>query len=81
MSTLQTKTGIVVSDVRDKTRTVAVDFTEVHPKYGKRVRRQSKYHCHDETNSSKVGDTVEIVGCRPLSKTKKFRIARILKQA
>ena len=73
-----TKIGIVVSDARNKTRTVAVDSYFVHPKYGKRIAREARFHAHDETNESKKGDRVEIVPCRPMSKTKRFRIVRVV---
>lgn len=73
--------GVVTSDKRDKTRTVAVDYQEVHPKYGKRLRRQQKFHVHDEENASGLGDRVEITRCRPLSKTKAFRLVRVVEKA
>ena len=76
-----TKVGIVTSDKRDKTRTVAVDFQKVHAKYGKRLRRQAKYQVHDETNQSGAGDRVEIAQCRPLSKTKSWRLVRVIEKA
>lgn len=76
-----TKVGIVTSDKRDKTRTVAVDFQKVHPKYGKRLRRQAKYQVHDEANQSGEGDRVEIAQCRPLSKTKSWRLVRVIEKA
>lgn len=76
-----TKVGIVTSDKRDKTRTVAVDFQKIHPKYGKRLRRQAKYQVHDEANASGEGDRVEIAECRPLSKTKSWRLVRVIEKA
>lgn len=75
-----TKIGVVVSDARNKTRTVAVDTYFVHPKYGKRIAREARFHAHDELNSSKKGDRVEIVPCRPMSKTKRFRVVRIVQK-
>ena len=73
--------GVVTSDKRDKTRTVVVDYLERHPKYGKFVRKQSKFHVHDEKNETKAGDRVEIANCRPLSKTKSWRLVRIVEKA
>jgi len=75
------KVGVVTSSKRDKTRTVAVDFQKIHAKYGKRLRRQAKYQVHDETNQSGEGDRVEIAQCRPLSKTKSWRLVRVLEKA
>ena len=75
-----TKIGTVVSDKRDKTRTVAVDYQVRHAKYGKYLHRQAKYHVHDEKNESKHGDRVEIASCRPLSKTKSWRLVRVIAQ-
>ena len=76
-----TKIGVVTSDKRDKTRTVAVDFQKVHAKYGKRLRRQAKFQVHDEQNASGEGDRVEIAQCRPLSKTKSWRLVRVIEKA
>lgn len=66
--------GVVVSDKMDKTVTVLVERRVMHPIYKKYIRRSKKYHAHDEGNSAKVGDTVRIEECRPLSKTKAWRI-------
>lgn len=77
--TRQTKLGVVVSDKRSKTRTVAVEYQAIDPKYGKRLRRQGKFHVHDPQNVSKQGDLVEIVSCRPVSKTKSWRLLRVVK--
>ena len=78
---LGTRVGVVTSDKRDKTRTVAVGYQVRHPKYGKYLRRTVKYQVHDEANGSKEGDRVEIGSCRPLSKTKSWRIVRIVESA
>ncbi|MEX0655890.1 MAG: 30S ribosomal protein S17 [Phycisphaeraceae bacterium] len=75
------KIGVVVSDKRDRTRAVEVDYQQEHAKYGKRLRRQAKFHVHDETNASKVGDKVEIAPCRPMSKTKAWRLIRVVEAA
>ncbi len=76
-----TKTGVVITDKRDKTRTVAIEYQVRHPKYGKYLRRRTKLHVHDPENASKVGDRVEIANCRPISKTKSWRLLRILEAA
>ena len=70
--------GIVTGDRMDKTITVRVERRFKHPKYGKYVKRHKKYHAHDENNEAKVGDTVELMATRPLSKTKRWRLVRIL---
>ena len=75
------KVGVVTSAKREKTRTVAVDYQVRHPKYGKYLHRQAKFHVHDEENQSKRGDRVEIASCRPLSKTKSWRLVRIVEAA
>jgi small subunit ribosomal protein S17 len=76
-----TRQGVVTSDKRVRTRTVAVDFQSRHPKYGKYITHQVKYHVHDEDNVSKSGDRVEISPCRPLSKTKSWRLVRVVEAA
>jgi len=68
----------VESDVRDKTIRVRIDRQLRHPKYGKQLRRKTILHAHDEKNEAKVGDRVEIVECRPISKTKSWRLSRLL---
>jgi small subunit ribosomal protein S17 len=79
-SLTRTLTGIVVSDKRDKTRTIAVAYQVKHPKYGKYLHRQTNYHVHDPENTSKNGDRVEIANCRPISKTKSWRLVRVVEQ-
>lgn len=73
--------GFVSSDKRSKTRTVVVDYQVRHPKYGKYLKRSSEYHVHDEGNTSKAGDRVEIAHCRPISKTKSWRLVRVVESA
>lgn len=75
-----TKVGTVVSDKRAKTRTVAVEYQVRHPKYGKFLKRRTTYHVHDEANESRLGDRVEIANCRPISKTKSWRLVRIVEK-
>ncbi len=82
MTDLQTKertvTGRVVSDKMQKTITVAVERMERHPVYGKYIRRTTKLHVHDEQDSAKAGDTVEIKETRPFSKTKSWILVRVV---
>jgi len=73
--------GKVVSDKGNKTITVLVETYKKHPKYGKRVKSSKKYAAHDESNKAKVGDTVRIVETKPISKTKHFYLAEIVKEA
>ena len=70
----KTLTGIVTSDVRDKTITVTVTSRETHPLYGKQYTVSRKYTAHDEKNEAKLGDKVRIVETRPISKTKSFKL-------
>lgn len=76
-----TRIGRVISDARSKSRTVEVTDYKVHSKYGKRIAHSTKYQVHDEDNASQNGDRVEIVSCRPVSKTKRFRLVRIVDKA
>jgi len=73
--------GRVVSDTMDKTVVVAVETHVRHPLYGKIMRRTTKFKAHDETNDARVGDTVEIMETRPLSREKRWRVARIVERA
>jgi len=75
------RVGVVVSDARDKTITVEVADTTRHPRYGKTVPRRKKFHVHDETNDARTGDTVRIVETRPISKSKRWRVAEIVERA
>jgi small subunit ribosomal protein S17 len=75
------KTGVVVSDKREKTRKVEVRFLQRHPMYGKYVRQRSVLHVHDADNESRQGDTVQIAPCRRLSKSKAWRLVRIVVRA
>ena len=74
-------TGKVVSVKANKTITVLVDRKVKHPVYGKFVRRSTKFHAHDETNTCNDGDIVTIEECRPLSKTKCWRLVKVEVQA
>lgn len=73
--------GVVVSDKTDKTVIVSVQNRIVHAKYGKTIRSTKRYSAHDEKNECNEGDTVRILETRPLSKTKRWRIAEILERA
>ena len=70
--------GKVVSSVNNKTITVLVETYKKHPLYGKRVKYSKKYAAHDEKNEAKVGDTVRLIGTRPLSKTKRYVLDKVL---
>jgi small subunit ribosomal protein S17 len=73
--------GVVVSDTMEKTVVVRVDILKPHPKYKKMMRRSVRLHCHDERNEAKLGDTVRVVETRPLSRTKRWRVAEIVEVA
>jgi len=78
---LKTLTGVVVSNSGDKSVKVVIDFKVKHPKYGKYIKRRTKIGVHDEHNQSGVGDLVEIAECRPRSKTKSWRLVKIVQRA
>ena len=75
----QTEIGTVTSDKMNKTRRVEVETLVPHPKYGKLMRHRTVCHAHDETNQTHVGDIVELMETRPLSKLKRWRIVRIVR--
>jgi small subunit ribosomal protein S17 len=72
--------GVVVSDKMEKTRVVVVSWSTMHPRYHKVLRRSSRFHAHDEKNESHLGDRVEIMETRPLSKLKRWCVMRILEK-
>jgi len=74
-------TGKVVSDAMDKSVTVLVERKVKHPIYGKFIRRSTKIHAHDEANECNIGDVVLIEQCRPISKTKSWRMVKVLERA
>jgi len=74
-------TGQVVSDAMDKTITVVIDRRVKHPLYGKFMRRSTKVHAHDESNECRKGDLVRVEQCRPLSKTKSWRLVEVVERA
>ncbi len=73
--------GVVVSSAMDKTIVVRVETLKAHPRYKKIIRRSTKFHAHDERNEANVGDVVRIVEARPLSKTKRWRLAEVVEAA
>ena len=77
----ETKVGKVVSTSMDKTIVVLTETYKKHPLYKKRVKYSKKYKAHDEENKAKVGDTVRIAACRPLSKTKRYVLDSIIEEA
>ena len=77
----RTLVGRVVSDKMDKTVTVLIERRVKHPMYGKVITRSKKYHAHNANNDAKMGDLVQIVECRPMSRTKTWQIAKLLERA
>lgn len=73
--------GVVVSDKAQKTVTVSVQRMELHPRYGRIVRRKRKYMVHDEEDQCHIGDTVKIMETRPLSKNKRWRVTEVIEKA
>ena len=76
-----TLVGTVTSDKRDKTITVSIISRETHPLYRKQYTKTRKYTAHDEKNQAKVGDKVEIVACRPFSKTCSYKLVKVLEKS
>jgi len=77
----RTVTGVVTSNKMDKTITVMIERVVKHPVYGKYIKRSSKVHAHDENNECNMGDTVEVIECRPLSKSKTWNLEKIVTRA
>ena len=75
------RSGRVVSDKMDKTVIVAIETLVKHPLYGRIVRRTTKFKAHDEGNECGIGDTVELMETRPLSREKRWRVSRIIEKA
>lgn len=80
-SVRKVRTGVVVSDARDKTVTVEITMSVRHPKYAKTIERRRRLQAHDEQNDAHVGDTVRVVETRALSKTKHWRLVEIMERA
>ena len=78
---LRTTTGRVVSNKMDRTITVLVERQVKHPLYGKYISRSTKLHAHDENNECNEGDLVSISECRPISKTKSWRLVEVVERA
>lgn len=74
------RVGVVETSKREKTIKVRIDRLLRHPKYGKYLQRRLVLHAHDEKNEAQVGDVVEIMECRPISKTKSWRLVRIIRR-
>lgn len=79
--TRKTKIGVVVSDAMNKSVTVAVERTVLDPTFKKYVRRKNKFMAHDESDECRVGDTVLIRECRPLSKRKRWKVDQVIQKA
>jgi small subunit ribosomal protein S17 len=78
---IKTLTGIVTSNSGSKSIRVTIGYKVRHPKYNKYIRRETRLGVHDERNEGKVGDLVEITECRPMSKTKSWRLVRVIQKA
>ena len=78
--TTKCRRGVVLSKSGDKSLRVRIDYTVKHPMYGKYIKRSTKLGVHDEKNIAGIGDTVEIAECRPLSKTKNWRLLKVIKK-
>lgn len=81
MKVKRTVTGRVISDKMDKTITVLVERKVPHPIYGKYVKRSTKLHAHDESNECNQGDLVVVEQCRPISKSKSWRLVKVMERA
>ncbi|MEE2906274.1 MAG: 30S ribosomal protein S17 [Planctomycetota bacterium] len=79
--TASRRVGVVESDKRDKSCTVSINYLVKHDKYGKYIRKRTRLHVHDEDNSAKAGDRVEIAECRPISKTKSWTLVRVVESS
>ena len=77
----KTRVGIVVSDKMDKTIVVAIQDNVKHKVYSKIIKRTTKIHAHDEKNECNIGDKVEVMETRPLSKTKRWRVVEVIEKA
>jgi len=73
--------GVVVSDKMDKTVVVKVQNLKLHPRYQKFIKRSKNFKAHDEANECRMGDTVEIIETRPLSKDKRWRVTKIIERS
>jgi len=78
---LRIQTGSVVSDKMDKSAVVLIERRVKHPIYGKFMTKSTKLHIHDENNECGIGDTVQITECRPISKTKSWKLVKVIEKA
>jgi small subunit ribosomal protein S17 len=78
---LRIQTGSVISDKMDKSAVVLIERRVKHPIYGKFMKKSTKLHIHDENNECAIGDTVQISECRPISKTKSWKLVKIVEKA
>ena len=78
---LRIQSGTVVSDKMDKSAVVLIERRVKHPVYGKFVKKSTRFHIHDENNECGVGDTVQITECRPISKTKSWKLVKVVEKA
>ena len=77
----RTQTGSVVSDKMDKSAVVLIERRVKHPIYGKFMKKSTRLHIHDENNECGIGDTVQISECRPISRTKSWKLVKIVEKA
>jgi small subunit ribosomal protein S17 len=77
----KTRQGVVVSDKMDKTIVVQVNTLKSHPLYGRTMKRSTRFQAHDENGDAGIGDTVEIMECRPISKNKNWRLLKVVEKA
>lgn len=80
-STQRTITGVVTSNAGDKSATITVERKIKHPLYGKYIKRSTKIRVHDESNECNAGDTIVVEQCRPMSKTKSWRLVKVIEKA
>ena len=78
---LRIQTGSVVSDKMNKSAVVMIERRVKHPVYGKFMKKSTKFHIHDENNECSIGDTVQITECRPISKTKSWKLVKVVEKA
>jgi small subunit ribosomal protein S17 len=77
----KTRQGVVVSDKMEKTIVVQVNTLKSHPLYGRTMKRSTRFQAHDENGEAGIGDTVEIMECRPISKNKNWRLLKVVEKA
>lgn len=77
----KTRQGVVVSDKMEKTIVVQVNTLKSHPLYGRTMKRSTRFQAHDENGEAGIGDTVEIMECRPMSKNKNWRLLKVVEKA